>query len=99
MHRPAVLLEVGPIVWGVSPLNTVFGGAVAALVGLNLALSYLTLTRQRACTVGAVAGVPALLAGGACCGLVLLLVLGIRATGALLPSSPGCSLRVCCCWP
>ncbi len=88
VYRPIALLEVGPVVWELSPLNTLLGGAVAALVGLNLALSYLALAGQRTCGVGAgagvVAGVPALLAGSACCGPVLLLVLGIQATGALL---------------
>lgn len=88
MHQPVALLELGVATWEFSPLNTLLGAAVAALVGLNLALSYLAITQPRSCGVGAgagaVAGIPALLAGSACCAPVVVLVLGIQATGTLI---------------
>jgi hypothetical protein len=70
-------------------LNTPIGGAIAALVGLNLALSYLAYTSPAACGIGSqsaglFASVPALLSGSACCGPVVLVVLGIQASGVLL---------------
>jgi hypothetical protein len=88
MHRPVVLLELGVATWEFSPLNTLLGGGIAALVGLNLALSYLAVVQPRSCGVGAgagvVAGIPALLAGSTCCAPVVVLVLGIQATGTLI---------------
>lgn len=71
-----------------SPVNTAVGGAVALLVGANLALSYLAVVQPRSCGIGAgtglLASVPALLTGGTCCAPVLLLVLGVTASGTLL---------------
>jgi hypothetical protein len=88
MHRPVALVEVGIVSWEFSPLNTLLGGGIAILVGLNLALSYLAVTQPRSCGVGAsagaVAGIPALLAGSTCCAPVVVLVLGIQATGTLI---------------
>jgi len=88
MHQPVALLELGVATWEFSPLNTLLGVAIAGLVGLNLALSFLAITQPRSCGVGAgagvVAGVPALLAGSACCAPVIVLVLGIQATGTLI---------------
>ena len=59
------------------------------LVGLNLALTYLAWTQPKACGIGEsssglLAGLPALLSGTACCGPVLLLVVGIQASGVLI---------------
>jgi hypothetical protein len=71
-----------------SPMNTAIGGAVALLVGANLTLSYLAVVQPRSCGIGAgtglLASVPALLTGGTCCAPVLLLVLGVTASGTLL---------------
>ncbi len=71
-----------------SPLNTLLGIGLAALVGVNIALSYLAITQPRACDIGAGSGVlasiPALLSGSACCAPVVLIVLGIQASGLLL---------------
>jgi hypothetical protein len=97
----AALRRVGPFsfeavalvdLWHVrllfSPGNVIVGSVLAALVGANLALSYLALTRPSACgqraSAGLVASVPALLSGTACCGPVLLLALGVQASGLLL---------------
>lgn len=88
MHQPIVVLELGIATWQFSPLNTGLGLSVAALVGLNIALTYLAIVQPRACGMGAsagfVAGVPALFAGGACCAPVIILIFGIQATGTLL---------------
>jgi hypothetical protein len=86
--RPVARVSLGPLTYLFS-LNTVVGGGIAALVGLNLALSYLAYTSPRACGVGSrsagvLASVPALLSGSACCGPVVLVVLGIQASGVLL---------------
>ncbi|WP_121821893.1 hypothetical protein [Halostella salina] len=71
-----------------SPGNVLVGGALAALVGANLALTYLAVRQPRACglspTAGLAASLPALLSGTACCGPVILLLLGIQASGLLL---------------
>jgi hypothetical protein len=87
-HRPVALLELGVAVWEFSPLNTLLGVGLATLVGLNLALSYLAVTQPKSCGVGAgagaVAAVPALLAGSTCCAPVIVLVLGIQASSTLL---------------
>jgi len=86
--RPVARVSLGPLTYLFS-LNTVVGLGIATLVGLNLALSYLAYTSPRACGVGSqsaglLASVPALLSGSACCGPVVLLVLGIQASGVLL---------------
>jgi len=86
--RPVARVSLGPLTYLFS-LNTVLGAGIAALVGLNLALSYLAYTSPRACGVGSqsaglLASVPALLSGSACCGPVVLVVLGIQASSVLL---------------
>lgn len=87
-YEPVARLRAGPVTWLVSPLNLLIGGVLAGLVGLNLGVSYLLWRRPQACgvnpSVGVLAGVPALLSGSACCGPVVLLVVGVQATGALL---------------
>lgn len=85
---PVAQLQVGPVTYLFS-LNTVVGLGLAALVGLNLALTYLVWTQPKACGIGQsstglLASLPALLSGTACCGPVVLIVLGIQASGLLL---------------
>jgi len=88
LFQPVALLEFGVVVWEFSPLNTLLGLGIATLVGLNLAVSYLAVTQPRSCGLstgaGVLASVPALLAGSTCCAPVLLLVLGIQASGLVL---------------
>jgi len=88
MFTPVARVSLGPVTYLFS-LNTVFGAVLAALVGLNLALTYLVWTQPNACGIGGkssgfLASVPALLSGTACCGPVVLIVLGIQASGVLL---------------
>lgn len=85
---PVARVTVGPVTYLFS-LNTVLGLGLALLVGLNLALTFLAWTQPKACGIGqsstgAIASLPALLSGTACCGPVVLIVLGVQASGVLL---------------
>ena len=85
---PVARIALGPVTYLFS-LNSVIGLALAALVGLNLAVTYLAWTQPNACglgqsTSGILASVPAVLSGTACCGPMVLIVLGIQASGVLL---------------
>lgn len=88
LFQPVALVELGVVFWEVSPLNTLLGLALATLVGLNLAFSYLAVTQPTSCGLSAGAGVfasvPGLLAGSTCCAPVLLVVAGVQASGLLL---------------
>ena len=86
--RPVARVALGPVTY-LASLNTLVGGGVAALVGLNLAVSYLAWRQPAACGIerassGLFAGIPALLSGTACCGPVVLIAVGIQASSALL---------------
>jgi hypothetical protein len=85
---PVARIALGPVTYLFS-LNTLVGLGLAALVGLNLALTYLVWRQPAACGIGRsstglLASVPALLSGTACCGPVVLLVVGVQASGVLL---------------
>lgn len=87
-YEAIAVLDLWIGTWVFSPLNTVIGLVVSVLVGLNLTLSYLAVTQPRSCGIeagtGVLAAIPALLAGSACCGPVIFLVIGIQAGGVLL---------------
>lgn len=85
---PVGRVSLGPVTYLFS-LNTFFGAGIAALVGLNLSLSYLAWRQPEACGIGRsstglFASIPALLSGTACCGPVVLIVLGIQASGLVV---------------
>ncbi len=85
---PVARLQLGPVTYLFS-FNTVLGLGLAALVGLNGAMTYLTWVQPKSCGIakssaGFLASVPALVSGTACCGPVVLVVLGIQASGVLL---------------
>ncbi|MCU4802438.1 hypothetical protein OB920_18915 [Halobacteria archaeon HArc-gm2] len=85
---PVASVAVGPVTYLFS-LNSLVGLGLAALVGLNLTLTYLAWTQPRACglgqsSTGILASLPAILSGTACCGPVVLIVLGVQASGVLL---------------
>lgn len=87
-YRPVAQVVLGEITY-LASLNTLIGGGVATLVGLNLAVSYLMWRHPAACGIrqsssGVIAGIPALLSGTACCGPVVLIAVGIQASSALL---------------
>lgn len=86
--EPVAIVALGPITYLFS-LNTVIGLILAGLVGLNIAVTYIAWRQPKACGIGsrsagALAGIPALLSGTACCGPVLLIALGVQASGVLL---------------
>ena len=85
---PIARVSVGPVTYLFS-LNTVLGLGIAGLVGLNLGLTYLAWRQPAACGIGSsssgfLASVPAVLSGTACCGPVVLIVLGIQASGIVV---------------
>lgn len=85
---PVARVSVGPVTYLFS-LNTVLGLGIASLVGLNLGLTYLAWRQPAACGVGSsssgfLASIPAVLSGTACCGPVVLIVLGIQASGIIV---------------
>lgn len=86
--EPIALVELGKATLLFSPLNVAIGLGLAVLVAANLAVTYLAWRQPAACGLsagaGVFAGLPALLSGAACCGPVLLIVLGIQASGLLL---------------
>lgn len=88
LYRPVALLELWVVVWEFSPLNTLLGGGLALLVGLNMAASYLAVVQPRSCGIsastGVLASIPALFAGSACCAPVIVLILGLQVSGTLI---------------
>jgi hypothetical protein len=86
--EPIARVIVPPVDLLVAPLTIVLGGFLAILVGLNLAVTVVAMRSPRSCgvnrSVGALAGVPALLSGATCCGPGLFFLLGIQATGTLV---------------
>lgn len=86
--EPVARFDLGFLSLLFSPFDTLLGVGLAVLVGLNLTLFYLAWTQPAACGIegasGALAAIPALLSGTACCGPVLLIVLGVQASGLLL---------------
>lgn len=90
--EPIALVEFGIGTLLLSPVDLAIGALLAGLVGVNLALAYLALVQPKACGIGAgtgiAAAVPALLSGSVCCAPMILLVLGIQASGMLLTVLP-----------
>lgn len=86
--EPVALLQAPFFTWTLSPVNAALGLLLAALVGANLALGWTAIYRPAYCsarpTTGVLAALPGLLAGSACCGPALLLVLGIPVTASLM---------------
>lgn len=86
--EPVARIQLGVVEYLFS-LNTIIGIVLALLVGLNIAITYLAWRQPKACGIGSssagiVAGIPALLSGAACCGPILLIIIGIQATGILV---------------
>jgi len=87
-YTPVARVQLGPVTYLFS-FNSVIGLGLSVLVGLNLGLTYLAWRQPKACGIGQssagiLASVPAVLSGTACCGPVVLIVLGIQASSALL---------------
>lgn len=71
-----------------SPLNLLVGLGLAALAGLNLAVTWMAFRQPRACrfnrSTGLLASLPALLAGGACCAPAIVLILGLQVSSLMI---------------
>jgi len=82
------VVSAGPLTYLFSPLNAALALGLSALVGANLALTYLGLVQPRACglesSTGVLAGIPALLSGAACCGPTILFVVGVQASATVI---------------
>ena len=87
-YEPVALVTVGPVEYLFAPVNAAIGLGLAALVGATLAVSVVARRGPAACRLGAgagaVAGVPGILSGFACCGPTLLLAIGVQASAGLL---------------
>ncbi len=85
---PVALLSAGPVEYLFAPVNAVVGLALAALVGVTLAVSVVAWRGPAACRIGAgagaAAGLPGVLSGVACCGPAFLAVIGVQASAGLL---------------
>lgn len=86
--EPVALVQGPLFTWTASPLNALIGLALAVLVGLNLALAWTAVFRPAYCsarpTTGVMAALPGLLAGSACCGPIVFLVLGVPVTASIM---------------
>lgn len=86
--EPLALVDLGVARVLLAPGDLLLGATLAALVGANLALTYLAVVQPAACGLdtgaGVLAAIPALLSGTACCGPVVLLAVGVTASGALV---------------
>ena len=85
---PVARVVAGPVTFLFS-LNTVLGIVIAGLVGVNLGLTFLAWRQPAACGLrtqssGLLASIPAVLSGTACCGPIVLIVLGIQASGIIV---------------
>ncbi len=82
------MVDTGVVRILVSPVNVAIGLLLAGLVGVNLGLTYLAVVQPAACGIGTGSGLlasfPALLSGTICCGPVVLIALGIQASGLML---------------
>lgn len=91
--EPVGRLELGPWIWTFSPLDTLIALGLGALLGANLAGAWQLRRRARQCPVtapagGLLGGLPALLAGGACCAPLLVIWLGLPIAGGLAVLAP-----------
>jgi len=72
----------------ISPLNILIGVVLAALVGVNLMVTWIAFRQPRACSfnrsTGALASLPALLAGSACCAPAIVLILGLQLSSLMV---------------
>lgn len=87
-YEPVALVTVGPVEYLFAPVNALVGISLALLVGVNLAVSYIAWRGPSACRIGAgagaMAGIPGILSGFACCGPAVLLVVGLQASAGLI---------------
>lgn len=79
-------VEMGYFIWLVSPVNLLVCGLLSGLLAANVHGVLFLRSQPQVCSGGpgglVAGGLPALLAGGACCAPSLILLLGIPALGA-----------------
>ena len=85
----AVAILEGPFfTWLLSPMNIAIGAVLGLLTGSQIALVRIARRCAVACglspATGVLAGLPGLLAGSACCGPILFVLLGIQITASLV---------------
>lgn len=86
MFEAIAVIELGWLVWLVSPLNLLITGLLAGLLAVNIHGILYIRAHPATCRVrssGLVGAFPALFAGGACCAPSLILLLGIPGLGAV----------------
>jgi hypothetical protein len=80
--EPVARLTIPGLTILLSPINMLIGVALAALVGLNLVITYIAFRQPGVCSFnrssGFFASLPALLAGSACCAPAIVLILGLQ---------------------
>ena len=86
MFEAIAVIEMGWLVWLLSPLNLLITLLLAGLLAANIHGALFIRTHPASCgrssRSGLLGAVPALLAGGACCAPSLILMLGIPGLGA-----------------
>lgn len=82
------IVQASTITYLFSPLNLLIALVLSFLVGLNIAFTYLAIVAPKVCygqpAAGIFSALPGLLAGWACCGPIILIVLGVQASASLI---------------
>jgi hypothetical protein len=86
--EPVARVTVPGVTLLLSPVNLGIVGLLSLLAGMNLTVVFASLREPEAChlsrTGSVLSGIPALLAGGACCAPAVLLVLGLQASSLVI---------------
>jgi hypothetical protein len=86
--EPVARVTVPGVTLLLSPINLGAVGLLSLLAGMNLTVVFASLREPQACrlsrTGSVLSGIPALLAGGACCAPAILLVLGLQASSLVI---------------
>jgi hypothetical protein len=87
--EPVALLESPWVTFLFSPVNTLIALVLGLLVGLNIAYAYVALAYRAGCSVasynsGLLGSTMGLIAGSACCGPTIFLVLGLQASASVM---------------
>lgn len=82
------IIQASVVTYLFSPINLLIALILSFLVGLNITFTYLAIVAPKICygqpAAGILASLPGLLAGWACCGPIILIVLGVQASASLI---------------